>query len=496
MKVIMLMFDSLNRHMLEPYGCDWTKTPNFKRLANKTVTFDQCYAGSLPCMPARRELHTGRLNFLHRGWGPIEPFDDSLPQILRANGIYTHLVSDHIHYWEDGGATYHQRYNTWEIVRGQEADSWKASVKDTVIPEHFGRLMRQDVVNRSYITKEEDQPQKKVFDLGIEFLDANRDQDNWFLHLETFDPHEPFYSMEQYKNLYPHEYHGPQFDWPDYDKVKEPREAVEHCRYEYAALLSMCDTYLGKLMDYMDDNLMWEDTMLIVNTDHGFLLGEHDCWAKCVHPFYNENVHIPLFIWNPRIGIKGERRDSLVQTIDIAPTILDAFHIPATKDMEGKSISPVIENSAVIREYALFGLFGAQVNITDGRYVYMRDYRNDSGLLYNYTQMPTHMKNIFSVEEMRTMTLQEGFTFTKGCQVMKIQDLGHSTGDVTLKSDHGTRLYDLATDPRQECPIENPQIENIMIESMIKLMIENDAPIEQYKRMGLEKEYLYLAAIG
>ena len=133
MKAVMLMFDSLNREMLEPYGCSRIRTPNFKRLARRSVRFDQCYAGSLPCMPARRELHTGRYNFLHRSWGPVEPFDDSMPQILKNNGVYTHLISDHVHYWEDGGATYHQRYNSWETVRGQEGDKWKC------LPELFDR---------------------------------------------------------------------------------------------------------------------------------------------------------------------------------------------------------------------------------------------------------------------------------------------------------------------------------------------------------------------
>lgn len=120
MKAIMLMFDSLNRHMLEPYGCEDTITPNFKRLAERAITFDNCYVGSMPCMPARRELHTGRMNFLHRSWGPLEPFDDSVPELLKENGVYTHLVTDHYHYFEDGGATYHTRYNTYEFVRGQE----------------------------------------------------------------------------------------------------------------------------------------------------------------------------------------------------------------------------------------------------------------------------------------------------------------------------------------------------------------------------------------
>lgn len=73
MRCVMVMFDSLCRRFLEPYGCTDTFTPNFARLARHSVRFDRCYVGSLPCMPARRELHTGRYNFLHRSWGPIEP---------------------------------------------------------------------------------------------------------------------------------------------------------------------------------------------------------------------------------------------------------------------------------------------------------------------------------------------------------------------------------------------------------------------------------------
>ena len=107
MKAIMVMFDTLNRRMLPPYGCDWVHAPNFERLAKRTVTYDNAYVASMPCMPARRELHTGRYNFLHRSWGPLEPFDDSMPQILKEHGVYTHLATDHQHYFEDGGATYH-----------------------------------------------------------------------------------------------------------------------------------------------------------------------------------------------------------------------------------------------------------------------------------------------------------------------------------------------------------------------------------------------------
>lgn len=484
MRAIMLLFDTLNRRMLEPYGCDWTKTPNFKRLAEKTVTFDNCYSGSLPCMPARRELHTARYNFLHRGWGPLEPFDDSMPELLGSHGIYTHMISDHQHYWEDGGATYHNRYQSWECVRGQEGDAWKGQVRNPEMPEHIGRMWRQDMVNRQYIRREEDYPLAQVFRLGLDFLETNKEEDNWFLHWECFDPHEPFYSPKKYQELYPHDYEGPLFHWPEYRGVTETKEQVDHCRYEYAALLSMCDVYLGKFLDFMDKNDMWKDTMVIVNTDHGFLLGEHDLWAKSAHPWYNETAHIPLFVWDPRHKSQGERRTSLVQNIDVPVTLLNYFGVEATKDMLGKNLEQVLLRDEPVREFALFGMHGAQVNITDGRYVYMRSPVEGNRPLYHYTQMPTHMRGRFSAEEMKTASMHPGFDFTKGTPVMQIASVEDKTGDTAMKHSCGTVLYDLEQDPDQVNPLSNPEEERRMIEGMIRLMKENDAPKEQFVRLG------------
>lgn len=79
MKTIFILMDSLNRHYLSVYGASKVKTPNLDRLAERGIVFEQHYAGSLPCMPARRELFTGRLNFLEAPWGPIEPWDCCLP---------------------------------------------------------------------------------------------------------------------------------------------------------------------------------------------------------------------------------------------------------------------------------------------------------------------------------------------------------------------------------------------------------------------------------
>lgn len=489
-KAILVMFDSLNRRMLPPYGSDWVHAPNFQRLAEKTVTFDNCYIGSMPCMPARREFHTGRYNFLHRSWGPLEPFDDSVPEILKENGVYTHLVTDHTHYFEDGGATYHTRYSSWEFNRGQEGDCWKGYVNPPFdIPpitrrmesNQSDRMWIQEFINRQFMATPGDQPQAQTFSQGIEFLRNNHGEDNWFLHIETFDPHEPFFTHSQYKELYPDEYDGPVMDWISYGRVTEDVTTVRHFRYEYAALVSLCDTQLGRLLDTMDELDLWRDTLLIVCTDHGLLLGEHDWWGKNIAPWFNENAHTPLFIWDPRCNKANERRQSLIQLIDLPATLLEYFGLPHPQDMEGVGLAATIADDVPVRQAALFGAFGGHVNVTDGRYVYMRAPVPENQPLHEYTLMPTHIRTRFSVKELNTSRLVEAFAFTKGCRLLQIA--GKPWGD---PSDLATMLFDLQTDPRQLHSIQNPDVETEMVKHLLRLLRRNDAPTEQFVRLGLK----------
>ena len=507
MKAIMVMFDTLNRHFLPNYGCDWTHAPNFTRLGERTVTFDNSYVCSMPCMPARRELHTGRPNFLHRSWGPIEPFDDSVPQMLKQAGVHTHLSTDHYHYFEDGGATYHSRYHSFDFHRGQEGDFWIGQVKlpsDKAIandpkPEMGKNQVRpQDKINREYIDGREDHmPQHQTFKAGLEFIERNHDQDNWFLQIETFDPHEPFFSQPKFKAFFAKHYEnytGPHFDWPSYGKVTQTREMVEHCRYEYAALLAMCDCYMGKVLDAMDQYNLWDDTMLIVNTDHGFMLSEHDSWGKCWLPFYQEIAHTPFFVHDPRTprkSIQGQRRQALVQpSIDIPLTLLDFFGVEPTADMRGKNLSQTIADDTPVRDAAIFGLHGGQVNVTDGKHVYMRGHAGQTNEpLFDYTLMPTHMKTLFTPEELKPMTLAEPLPFSKGVPVLKIPRI-MPTKNPYVSSASQTMLFDLSTDYGQKQPINDAAIEKKMIGHLLEQLAYNDAPIEQYQRLGLNTEAL------
>lgn len=496
MKIVMLMFDSLNRHMLPPYGCDWTVAPNFRRLAQRCVTFDNSYVCSMPCMPARRDFHTGRPNFLHRSWGPIEPFDDSVPEILSRSGIHTHLATDHYHYFEEGGCNYHTRYSTWEAFRGQEGDPWIGQIAAPQRPANAvgrnawtDRWHTQDWKNRNAVLSEDDMPQAKTVRAGTDFMRRNAREDHWFLQIETFDPHEPFFSLRQHQDLYAGHfanYKGRFFDWPDYKPVSETPEEVEHCRYHYASLLSLCDRKLGDVLDTMDELNLWDDTMLIVWTDHGFLLGEHDCWAKMWMPFYQEICHTPFFVWDPRSGKCGERRSALVQpSIDLGPTLLDYFGVPIPPDMTGKPLGETFANDAKVRDHALFGMFGAHVNITDGTYKYMRtSVTPDNQPLFEHTLMPTHMRHTFSVEELKAgMEIHPGFSFTKGCPVMRIPAGRQLPAKLPVSSGHV--LYNVVRDPLEATPLTDPAIENRFVDVLRSELRALDAPAGQFIRLGL-----------
>ena len=506
MRTIFVLFDSLVRAALECYGSDSVATPNFKRFAERAITFDTHFVGSLPCMPARRDLHTGRINFLHRSWGPLEPFDRSLPELLQAAGVYTHLVSDHYHYWEDGGATYHNRYSSWEFIRGQEWDRWKAMVQPPLErlramyhpmqhPQgaQDGRL--QAMVNREFMREENDFCCPRTFAAGFEFLDRNRDADNWLLHLECFDPHEPFHAPARFRERYPSGYQGPILDWPRYQRNAQDALEVAELRANYAALASMCDEYFGRLLDYMDQHQLWDNTALVLSTDHGLLLAEHDWWGKNRMPFFNEIAHIPLVIHHPGFRhLAGQRRQALTQTIDLMPTLLAMHGVSAPATAQGHNLLPLLEQDHPVRKAALYGMFGAGTNITDGRYTYFR-YPEDmtQQMLWEYTLMPMHLKTLFPVEELRGAELAPPFGFTQGVPVLKVparrnakgQPAGHQ-GQGGGYEDTTTVLFDLSNDYEQLKPFRDPDIEARLLTLMRELMQANEAPAEAFTRLGLQ----------
>ena len=116
---------------------------------------------------------------------------------------------------------------------------------------------------------------------------------------------------------------------------------------------------------------MWDDTALIVTTDHGFLLGEHDWWAKIVMPCYNEVAHIPLFFHHPEFQQPGGQRcDALTQTIDYARRCSNCMGRRRRRSHRLSLHARCWRARRPCARRCIYGVFGSAVNITDGRYTY------------------------------------------------------------------------------------------------------------------------------
>lgn len=441
-------------------------------------------------MPARRELHTGKYNFLNRGWGPLEPFDESCIEILSKNGIYTHLVTDHTHYFEDGGATYHNRYDSYESFRGQEGDRWvprgeadfslnRCKLNKTNIS------AVQHLANRTRIGTEEEMPSVKCVSAGLDFLYHHHDRDNWFLQIECFDPHEPFYVPDRYRELYGCGDSHDAFNFPAYGPVEDKYtpEEIRGLRKEYCALLSMCDAQLGRLLDRMDEYDMWKDTLLIVNTDHGFFLGEHNFIGKNFPPMYDEVIHTPFFIHDPRLPQAKGRRSCVAQTVDIAPTLLAYFGLAFETETDGKDLYGAVEHDEKIHDTILFGVHGSQVNLYDGRYCYMKSSVDSSLPVYQETLMPTNMRGFMESGSIDKAELADGGRYSNGHKVLRIP-VTSMYERLKLK----TVVYDKKEDPLQQNPLRDEKLIGEMDEKLRNAMKAVDAPKWQFARMGFTKE--------
>ena len=168
--------------------------------------------------------------------------------------------------------------------------------------------------------------------------------------------------------------------------------------------------------------------------------------------------------------------------IDLPATLLEYFGVDRPLDMQGIPLREVIAADEPTRDAILFGVHGGHVNITDGRYVYMRGPVDPAHNmpLYEYTLMPTHMRGLFGVDELQDIQLAEPFPFTKDCRTMKV-----ASRQVFGPTPRYTMLFDLEQDPGQETPIDNVAEEARLSARMAELMQANSAPTEQFERLGL-----------
>ncbi len=379
---MVVLLDSLNRHLLEAYGGGEFATPSISRFAETALRFTRHHAGSLPCMPARHDLLVGALDFPWRPWGSIEVWEDAVTRSLRARGVTTMLVSDHPHLFETGGENYHTDFSAWDYQRGHENDPWRTTPDPTwagtpALPIERPRYHHHYDDSRTYFRSEEDFPGPRTMAAAARWIRSEAGaHDRFFLLVDEFDPHEPFDTPLPYAGLYNELDDGPLAIWPPYlvDAVAGGTLAPEQgrkIRGNYGAKLTMIDHWFGRLLDAVDQAGLAGSTAVVLCTDHGHYLGEHDIFGKPDAPVYSELGRIPLLVRWP--GQPPREVDALTTAVDLHATLVDVFGATVEHPVHGRSLLPLIEGTGTsVRELALFGYWGRHVGITDGRCRYLR----------------------------------------------------------------------------------------------------------------------------
>jgi arylsulfatase A-like enzyme len=493
---IVILLDSLNRHMLGTYGGREFQTPNLDAFAERSLRFEKHYAGSLPCIPARHDILCGALDFLWKPWGSIELWEDALTWYLHEEGVVTMLISDHPHLFEVGGENYHTDFFAWEYERGHEGDPWKSRPDPSWAGAPLmGRRFSPYDNSRGYFRGEEDFPGPRTMAAAARWLDDNAGHhDRFFLFVDEFDPHEPFDTPEPYAKMYDEDWVGPHLIWPPYVRggiekgVLSEREGRQ-VRAQYGAKLTMIDTWFGRVIGAVERNGLWEDTAVIVLTDHGHYLGEKDIWGKPGVPVYQTLGHIPLMIAWP--GAAPGTSDALTTSVDIFATLADVFDVSPRQRTHGRSLAPVIEGATEsVREYALTGVWGREVHVVNGQRKYARAPSGDNEPLSmwsnRWSTMPVHglpQLRLPPPDDRAYLDRMPGTRIPVIRQPFRAGDLlpFWAMGGFT-----GNHLYDLHNDPDEDENRAGSREEGDLADLLFQALREVDAPDDQFARLGFE----------
>ncbi len=346
MNTIVIISDSFRRDHLRCYGNTWIHTPNLDKLASQSVIFDQAYTGSYATVPNRGDVHTGMYVFPRYGWEPLSYTDVTLAKTLSDAGFTTQMFVDTPHIIKDG-FNYDKGFSAYEWIRGQESDRL---INDPTVPLELpcspektrspDTTWRQHYMNISRWQREEDRFCAQTLLKGAEWIEQHRKVDDWFLSMDTFDPHEPYDAPESMVELYDPDYDGEVITYPAYGpaSVFNKRE-IKNIAARYAAECTLVDKYVGRVLEKVDECGLADKVMVIFTSDHGFMLGEHGIMGKGNAPFYTELGAIPFLVRAP--GVKpGSRSKEFVQVPDLFPTICDAAGVEIPDTVQGKSFLP------------------------------------------------------------------------------------------------------------------------------------------------------------
>jgi len=376
--IIILMPDQFRADCTGVSGNKYIKTPNIDKIAEKGIFFENCFTTTPVCMPARASFVSGLYPHNHKMWenkGNLPSNDETFFHHLKEAGYFTSYIGKS-HFYQHG--KFHMKEKEpYMHARGidyvhETTGPWATVTTDSYMTDYLKEKGLLSVFREDYVKvrgknrfathpsplPEEDYLDSYVGKQAVRFLKEYNNDKPLCLFVGFPGPHEPWDPPKKYAEIYDSaEVPGPipSRDIPPWipEKVKErlrrERERFPHLDEEklkkvkrnYYGKITLIDYWIGKIIDVLYEKNWFDNSLIIFWSDHGEMLGDHGLFFKQV--FYESSVKVPLIIKMPENLNKGKRIKSLVEIIDVFPTILDISNCSPSERCLGKTLVPLIE---------------------------------------------------------------------------------------------------------------------------------------------------------
>ena len=364
LNLILLVSDTFRADNLESYGSQWIECPNLNRFARESILFEDFYPEGLPTIPVRRTLVTGRriVPFsYHRqhepvqlpGWHHLYNEDVTLSETLLEAGYIPALIAD-VPHLQRPGRNFHRGYRHYEWIRGHEMDYYATAphkrldasdiVPDDYLPEseRLREFLTQYKVNRRRWLEQGESLIELTSQAAIRWLRQNHLERPFFLHLEAFDPHEPWDPPRRFLEKYLPVPSGPTWVEPPYADIKVPDEAFRRFRANYAGETSCVDHWLGKVLETIGELGLFDNSIVAFLSDHGALLGEQGQFLKGPERLRKQVTHLALLVRMPGKQYAGKRVSGFIQIPDLMPTLLRRLDLKPPSRVTGTNFWPLV----------------------------------------------------------------------------------------------------------------------------------------------------------
>lgn len=354
-------------------------TPNIDRLASEGLRCDRLRSEALPTVPCRRGIFTGRRVFPWRdepprkgdtihapGWRPLPDEDVTVAEHLAAQGYVCALVNDCYHLMKPG-QNFHRGFHSYQWERGQEYDQWQSQPlppgmverhlkEGTRLTEARARVLTQYLKNQMYRQGDDDYQAARVFRRAIEWLERNHTHERFYLHVESFDPHEPWDAPQRLIDLYDARWNGPRLIYPNIWQRDELTDGEHHhVRARYAAECSLVDHWVGRLLNTVDRLGLKENTLIVLLSDHGKIIGEFNQYGMPPEDTGLELNAVPCILRHPGGDLAGRRWGSWLYNTDVTATVLSLLDAEPKPLTDGESFWPAAAGDAEFRDHAVVG---------------------------------------------------------------------------------------------------------------------------------------------